>query len=259
MRYLPLWGILALSFAIFALISFIEHPTVLGHEFKTMGLAEELFAERTVVVPEVVDSVVVEEEVSIFPVPVDSAAQTILLIGDSMLEGIGPRMAAYADRNGHTLYEVMWYSSTSEIWGKSDKLQSYIERLKPTYIIVCLGANELFVPDIARKRAQYVQNIVSQVGEIPLLWIGPPNWKPDTGINDLIKSSVPEGTFFLSNGMHFERSKDGAHPTHASAAAWVDSVARWMPEHCLHPILMEKPEIKSSRAKRIFVHQPSER
>ena len=96
------------------------------------------------------------EEVQ-FPVPVDTAAQTILFIGDSMLEGLGPRLAAYASHNGHTLYNVVWYSSTSEVWGRSDKLQSYIRRLHPTYVIVCLGANELFVPRIAERRREYVE------------------------------------------------------------------------------------------------------
>lgn len=257
MRYLPLWGILALAFAIFATISFIDHPTLLGHEFKTMGLADRLFSTRSDSVAAEVDSV--EEVKSIFPVPVDSAGQTILFIGDSMLDGLGPRMAAYADRNGHTLYEVIWYSSTSEIWGKSDKLETYIERVKPTYIILCLGANELFVPDIVNKRAQFVRNIVDRIGDIPFLWIGPPNWKPDTGINDLIEASVPEGSYFKSDGMHFERKKDGAHPTKESSAAWLDSIARWMPEHSIHPILMEVPEVKESRAKRVFVHQPNEK
>ena len=258
MRYLPLWGILAVSFLIFALISFLDHPTLLGHEFKTMGLADRLLAERTPPIAGPEEIIITDIINDPFPVPVDTAAQTILLIGDSMLEGIGPRMAAYADHNGHTLYEVMWYSSTSEKWGKSDKLSNYIERLNPTYIMICLGANELFVPDIAQKRGQYVRKIVEQAGNIPLLWIGPPNWKPDTGINSLIESTVPAGSFFLSNGMTFERSKDGAHPTRSSAALWVDSVARWMPEHSNHPIMMEKPEVSSSKAKRIFVHQPNE-
>ena len=60
-----------------------------------------------------------------------------------MLEGLSPRMAAYADANGHTLYSVIWYSSTSEVWGESTKLQEYIKEFKPTYEFISLGANEL--------------------------------------------------------------------------------------------------------------------
>ena len=267
MRYLPLWAILAVSFAFFALFSFFEHPTVFGHEFKTMGFAESIFGERNAA--DIAQTVVAEEddkaqrekveaEIS-FPMPTDTASQTILFIGDSMLEGLGPRMAAYADHNGHTLYEVMWYSSTSSTWGSSDKLRNYIERIKPSFIFICLGANELFVPDISSKRKDKVKSILKDIGDIPYIWIGPPNWKKDTGINRLIEDSTPEGAFFLSDGMKFERTKDGAHPTRKSAAAWLDSVARWMPGHALHPIRMEKPDKTSGKPKRIYIHQPNEK
>ena len=192
-------------------------------------------------------------------VPCDTAAKTILFIGDSMLDGLSPRLAAYAKANGHTLYSVIWYSSTSEVWGRSDKLRSYISRLNPDFIFICLGANELNVRDIADKRARYVKKMVSAIGSIPFVWIGPPNWKEDTGINDLIASNVPQGSYFRSNGMHFERKKDGAHPTQASSALWMDSVARWMPRYASHPIAMDCPSENTARPKRVFVHQPNEK
>ena len=189
----------------------------------------------------------------------DTTSHNILIFGDSMLEGLGPRLAAYAAHNGHTLYSVIWYSSTSEIWGRSDKLRRYIDRLKPTYIFICLGANELFVRDIASHRRKYVEAILRDVGDIPYLWIGPPNWADDTGINDLIASATPQGAYFRSKGMQFERGADGAHPTPASAAAWLDSVVRWMPAHALRPIRLDIPEEATARPSRTFVHQPSER
>jgi lysophospholipase L1-like esterase len=191
---------------------------------------------------------------------VDTAGKTILFIGDSMLDGLSPRLAAYAALNHHTLYSVIWYSSTSEIWGKSSRLSQYINRLHPNYIFICLGSNELIVRDIKTKRQKFVSKIVAQLGNIPYVWIGPPNWKADTGINDLIEESVPAGCFFKSKGMTFERGKDGAHPTPASAALWMDSVARWMPKHAAHPIKMSPPPAGAkARAKRTYVHQPNER
>ena len=74
----------------------------------------------------------------------------------------------------------------------------------------------------------------------------------------MLAENLPEGTFFVSNGMKFDRKKDGAHPTRESAAKWMDSVVRWMPEHCIHPIVLNKPEADKARAKRVFVHQPGE-
>ena len=262
-HYTALWLLFVAAFALFAAASAFDMPEIGGHKLKSSEIVPSLLA-----VEEVEDvfenqlsdtAAIVAEEAPAFPVPCDTTAKTILFIGDSMLEGLGPRLAAYAEKNGHTLYTVIWYSSTSEVWGRSDKLRHYIDTVHPDYVFVCLGANELFVPDIANKRRGYVKKILADIDTIPYVWIGPPNWKPDTGINGLVASEAAKGGFFLSDGMHFERSKDGAHPTRSSAALWMDSVARWMPEHSFHPIRMEVPDKASGRAKRIFVHQPSEK
>lgn len=261
-HYISLWALLAAAFAFFAVASAFDSPSIGGHKFKSSGIADALFAvpePEPCEIPAIGDPATAATTRPVFPAPLDTAAQTILFIGDSMLEGLGPRLAAYAEKNGHTLYTVIWYSSTSEVWGQSDKLAHYMDMVKPTYVFVCLGANELFVSDIANKRRGYVRKIISDIDTVPYVWIGPPNWKPDTGINDLVAENASEGSFFLSNGMHFDRSKDGAHPTRSSAALWLDSVARWMPQHCAHPIRMERPDKASGKARRIFVHQPNER
>lgn len=258
-----MWLLFLVAFALFAAASAFDMPEIAGHKFKSSEIVPSLLAVSPDADTEVAADTVAGDSVAVpaptFPVPCDTTAKTILFIGDSMLEGLGPRLAAYAEKNGHTLYTVIWYSSTSEVWGRSDKLRHYIDTIHPDYIFVCLGANELFVSDIAAKRRGYVRKMIADIDTIPYVWIGPPNWKPDTGINSLVASETAEGTFFLSDGMHFDRSKDGAHPTRQSAALWMDSVARWMPEHCLHPIRMELPDKASARARRIFVHQPSEK
>lgn len=190
--------------------------------------------------------------------PLDTTAKNILLVGDSMLEGLGPRLAAYADENGHTLTRVIWYSSTSKVWGSSTRLKGFIDKFKPNYIFICLGANELFVADIKNKRDKYVTEILSQIGDIPFVWIGPPNWKKDTGINDLVRSKCPEGTFFYSGDGTYQRQKDGAHPTAKSAAAWMDRVCTWVMAESAHPILLNKPKASRSRCHTVIL-QPSDK
>lgn len=261
--YISLWALLLIAFVMFTVTSAFDMPPVADYRFKSSGIYGELFAPRDTlhgvnagIIPATGADTLAAGDM--FPVECDTTAQVILLAGDSMLEGLGPRLAAYADRNGHTLYTVIWYSSTSEKWGKSDKLRSYIEQLRPTYIIMCLGANELFVSDISAKRDRYVKKIIADIDTIPYLWIGPPNWRSDTGINDLIESNTPRGSFFRSEGMTFQRAKDGAHPTHSSAAAWMDSIVSWMPGCSRHPIRMETPDHNTGRPKRIFIHKPDE-
>lgn len=258
-NYIGLWLILALSLLGFTIYSMTEPVKIGGVELKSSGIADRLTdtTYRTLS-PTAPGNVSAATSVaSAFPAPLDTASQNILIIGDSMLEGLNPRLAAYARHNGHKLNSVIWYSSTSEYWGNCDTLKVFLKRFKPSFIFISLGGNELFVKDIAAKRDKFVKSFLKQIGDIPYLWIGPPNWKPDTGINDLIQANVPKGRFFLSNGMHFDRTKDGAHPTHASAALWLDSIARWMPAHAEHPIKMTCPPAgMKARPDAVVVLQP---
>ena len=169
-------------------------------------------------------------------------AQNILFVGDSMLEGLTRRFIDYAEENGHNLHTVIWYSSTSEIWANTDTLQYFINKDKPSYVVICLGGNELFVRDID-KRKEYIKKIVGKIGDIPYVWVGPPNWKEDTGINDAILSVVGDNRFFLSKNLKMERKSDHAHPTYPAAAVWMDTIARWLssPQRRF-PVKMQWPE-----------------
>lgn len=259
-RYIGLWSILSISLVMFIALSLIEPITVCGIEVRTISIIDQLIKAPQSIQNQLLEESQKEEDEKqeeLNPKYDLSVPQTFLVIGDSMLEGLYPRLAAYAKENGHKVYAVIWYSSTSEIWGETEKLREYIAQFNPTYVFICLGANELFVKDIQEKRDKFVKNILSQIGDLPYLWIGPPNWKPDTGINDLIAKNTPKGYFFLSNGMQFDRLRDGAHPTRKSAIEWMDSVIRWMPDKCANPIVnMNIPTESTARAERVIVLQP---
>lgn len=264
--YITLWLLLAVAFVVVAAASCFDRVEIGGFSFKTASFYDELTSDTGRVsgissdsaarcqTTQLADSV----PPSPFPVPVDTASKTILFFGDSMLEGLSPRLAAYCEKNGHKLYTVIWYSSTTQVWGDCDTLSVFIRRYKPDYIIACLGANELFVRDIKQKRVKPFEHLMGEIGDRPLLWIGPPNWKEDTGINEFIEERLMPGQFFLSDGMSFDRKSDGAHPTARSAREWMDSVVRWMPGHCAHPIRMERPDstVTSGRASRVTLLQP---
>ena len=188
--------------------------------------------------------------------PMDTTAKNILFIGDSMLEGLGERLAKYTHKNGHTLVEVIWYSSSTKCWAESARLTKLINKYHPNYIFICLGANELYVPNIKTARKPYLKKILAEIGDIPYLWIGPPNWDEDTGINALLADNLSEGCFYYSANDKFTRSRDGAHPTRASAHVWMDRVVKWMATKCAHPIRLEKPGDGIRRADRIVIYQP---
>lgn len=258
-----------MALGIVATASCLDKITLMGHDFKTASFVRELtripeapnfmngLEPLDIVTDSITDSIAAEQAPqSLFPVPVDTASKTILFFGDSMLEGLSPRLAAYCEENGHKLYTVIWYSSTTGIWGACDTLSTFIRRYDPDYVVACLGANELFVRDIAIKRKTPLRHLLDEIGDRPLLWIGPPNWKEDTGINELLRSTLKPGQFFTSNGMKFSRKKDGAHPTASSAAEWMDSVVRWIPDSCLHPIRLGIPSKDKARPDKLILLQP---
>lgn len=258
--YMAVCGILAAAFAVFFVLSLVGDVDLGLFKLKGNDMANA-FADRRY--PQaLIDSNVIDSldagsvSGNARQVILSTSGKTVLLIGDSMLEGLSPRLGAYCEASGHTLYTVIWYGSTTQLFSESRLLSDYIATLRPHFIFISLGGNELFIKDVADTRKQYVDNIIAEIDTIPYLWIGPPNWRKDTGINSLIKGNVRQGTFFASHGMSFDRKTDGVHPTNASAALWMDSIIRWMPDSAAFVIPFIIPEKQSMRAERIYIHNP---
>lgn len=207
------------------------------------------------VVPDSVDSICVAE---VEPAPMDTANQKILFFGDSMLEGLSRRLCDYAMENGHELTSVIWYSSTSQTWAECDTLEHFIKKTSPSFMVVCLCSNELFVRDL-KERDEYIGRIVSKMCDVPFVWISPPNWKEDTGINDLIIKHVGKDRYFDSRHLELKRGRDRVHPTFDAAEGWMDSVAVWMSsDSTRHPIRMDVPQQQRPRKfKQILLLPPS--
>lgn len=186
---------------------------------------------------------------------IDTTRQTILFFGDSMLEGLCRRLIDYAVENGHELHTVIWYSSTTQIWAETDTLQYFINKYHPTFLMTCLGGNELSVRDLDRRNS-FIKSIIKKMDRYPFVWIGPPNWKEDTGINDLIIKNVGKARYFDSRQLHLERGNDHAHPTYQAATIWMDSVASWLNSHnTAHPLLMNYPR-KHVKSQNVTVLMP---
>lgn len=246
-NYTALWLLLAIALAAVITVGFAEDFTVLGHTLKKAPIAETLFPEKesadtVVVLPDSLFEIAKEDRVE-----VDSLPKSILLFGDSMTLNLALRLAKYAKQNGHQMHAVNWDSSNTKIWAESDTLEYFLKKYQADFVFISLGSNETYFKN-PESRLPYVTRILQKIGDIPYVWIGPPNWNEDTGINDLIESSCMPGSFFRSAGMEFKRKKDHIHPTRASSALWIDSIARWMPKS-FHPILMDTPSDSIGKVK----------
>lgn len=235
--------LLALTFGILTWYSFYGNTfNLFGIEIETTDIAKALRGSQEQKIQPFdslyTDTAAVQQETT----KMDSSSQRILLIGESMLEGLMLRLYDYTQYNNHKLDVVIWYSSTTKWFGESDTLRYYLNKYNPSYVMLVLGSNELFIRDIIERRDKYVKNILREIGGRKFVWIGPPNWTDDTGINELIKKNVGKERYFASKELEYERHSDGAHPTRKSAAKWMDSITTWIMEESRYPILLEEPD-----------------
>lgn len=246
--YFSFFALLLVAFMLFAGLSFFKDGIEESFGINTATFASDLLSapddELELADMVTTDSASGKATTTVERAPLDTTKKNILFIGDSMLERLSPRIAAYAEENGHQMNTVIWYGSSTEVWATSGRAKECIQKYRPDYIIISLGGNELFVNDIIARRTKYVKQIVAEFADIPYVWIGPPNWKKDTGINKMIQSVVPKGNFYLSYtpDQHYERAKDGAHPTPASAAKWADRICKWIVEESNNPIVLNLPQ-----------------
>ncbi len=237
-RYIGIWLLLASALAIVCFYAFYDDISLWGWTPKKAPLAKLL--EKPEMQEELLNDIPADS-VALMPkkVETDSLPQSIFIFGDSMTYNLALRLAQYAKQNGHTIHSINWDSSSTKIWADHDTLRYYIDEYKPTQIFISLGSNEMYYKDPS-SRLPYIKKILQEIDTIPYVWIGPPNWKEDTGINDLLAKTCRPGSFFRSEGMEFKRKRDNIHPTRESSAMWIDSIMRWLPKSA-HPFLAVVP------------------
>jgi hypothetical protein len=237
-------GVMFATLVILTIYSYRSEPVKIFHTEIKQSDVREFFAPSEL--PVGMLTVNRRDTSGIKPTPVDSSSQHFLLIGDSMLETLGYRLNDYCRKNKHTMNSVIWYSSSTLWYGNCDTISYFINKFKPTYVILVIGANELFVRDI-KSRDKLVKNILRQVGNLKYFWVGPPNWKEDTGINDLILRNVGPMRYYPSKKLKYERFKDGAHPTKKSGYMWMDSVASFIMNKSMYPVLLNFPDTPAKK------------
>jgi hypothetical protein len=173
--------------------------------------------------------------------PVDTSPQRILVVGDSMVYNLLPLLADYCLENGHYLHPAIWWGSTSMGWASGQKLVPLLQQHKPTFVLVVLGSSEVLGKGIDPLATRAVHKILSLVGDRKLAWIGPPNWRPDTGINVVLERELGKGRYFRSAELVLEREADGIHPTRKGGRVWAEHFIRWLAEESDVPIVLRPP------------------
>jgi lysophospholipase L1-like esterase len=158
--------------------------------------------------------------------PVQLAGRSVLLIGDSMAEGIGPHLQKKVEAAGGRFINAQERSSTIVWWQGSGKLRELLLKHRPDIVFIALGSNEIFIeqPEL---RAPLIKAMVRDLGTRPAFWIGPPCWKPDKGLINVIDENFQAAHFYNSNDLQVARAPDGKHPTAQGYQYWTDLIWNW--------------------------------
>ena len=153
------------------------------------------------------------------------AGKTVLHVGDSMVGGNFGLTKALEQKftaEGAKFLRDFKVSESIISYDHSPKLKGLLEKHHPDIVILTLGTNDVFVPFPAAL-AGNVQNIVKRIGARECYWMGPPTWKPDTGIVQVLKDNVTPCKFYDSSSLKLQRAGDGIHPTDRGGADWATS------------------------------------
>lgn len=156
------------------------------------------------------------------------AGKKVLHVGDSMVGGswgLTRALEAKLAAEGAKLVHHTKVSESLTSFDKSPTLKDLLRTHEPDIVIINLGANDALVPH-PEVFVKSIQNIVRRVGDRECWWIGPPMWKKDTGIVDVIRENVGACRFFDSSNLELERASDGIHPNDRGATKWADAFFR---------------------------------
>ncbi len=196
----------------------------------THNLHAKLGAVLTVIVMLISAFGLSAEEPERLPEPV----KKVLFIGDSMTGWMAERLNAYGDVNDFEVATIVWDGSTLSKWAETPNLKEIIKEQTPDAVIVSLGMNEMFERHPDRFKPE-LDKLVEAFGQIPFLWIGPPNWPGHSEgevFNNWLAENLGEGYFFSSLDLDLPRqSKSNPHPTRQGIEKWIDEVVEWMPEN----------------------------
>jgi len=153
----------------------------------------------------------------------------ILHVGDSFAGSLGVPLGKRFKAAG--MRTVLEFETASYVptWASNKELPRYIDKYRPSLVIVTLGANEVELTN-PEQRAGAVRRLVGKLGGRPCVWVIPPLWKPDTGIFKVIRENSAPCRVLESDTIvrNLELRKDKIHPSDDAREVWADAVLAWL-------------------------------
>lgn len=174
----------------------------------------------------------IEEDAGLAPPP-PLAGKTVIHVGDSMVGGDWGLTAAlkakFVKEGVGKFVRDYKVSETLKSYDKSTRLVDLLKEHDPDIVIITLGTNDATLPN-PTVMAPYVEGIAKKVaaprpnGQLrECWWMGPPLWKPDTGILATIRDHSAPCKFYDASKLKIARAEDGIHPTDYGGQTWANA------------------------------------
>jgi len=157
----------------------------------------------------------------------------MLFVGDSMLEGLEPRLRARAAAAG-VAYTGKWKRGARiATWAGEEDLRLALQQ-GPSACVIVLGTNDAALADPGAERDE-LRTLVLECSEatgVPVLWIDPPQtpFDGDAALMQMLAeaSSTLPMRRFATRDLDLVRAGDGIHLTMSAYGQWADAIWRWM-------------------------------
>jgi len=151
--------------------------------------------------------------------------KTVVHTGDSMVGGgLCKALAPMFKEEGTKFVRDVWESASISVFDDSDRIPTLMKRYNPDLVVLTLGANDVF-NDHPEYMTKHIESIVKKIGHRDCVWVGPPLWKGDKGLVEVIRAHSSPCRFFDSQHIVMQRAGDGIHPTEKGGEVW--AAALW--------------------------------
>ena len=152
----------------------------------------------------------------------DSPPKVVLHTGDSMVgyyACLEKALAPHFESLGAKYVQDAVTSAAIVTFDRNDHFTKMLASQNPDLVLITLGANDVFLPS-PQRLAKNIASIAKKTEGRRCFWMGPPVWKKDTGIVEVIRQNCAPCVFFDASSLKLERRPDGIHPDDKGGEAW---------------------------------------
>lgn len=157
----------------------------------------------------------------------------VLLVGDSLAQGLGPVLARAAKNDQVAFSSLALQSTRIPYWSRSEQLAAKLSEYRPTLVLISLGTNDagLANPETEMAELDLLIRNASRGGDAVVGWIYPPDLPTLPRVAmvramlDASKAATETSMLrFDSTKLKIPRIQDQVHPTESGYKLWGDAI-----------------------------------